>query len=60
MQREGTYLAPLLSARERRLHFGLIGLWVAAALWFWLWWLQPGHVVGLGRFAVVTVLIGWI
>lgn len=38
------YLAPLLSPPQYRRQLLLSLLWAAAALWFWIWWLNPAHV----------------
>jgi cellulose synthase (UDP-forming) len=37
-----------------------IAVWFASLLYFWLWWLQPEHVIGWGRYATVTVVLAWI
>ncbi|MFN6924560.1 MAG: glycosyltransferase [Tabrizicola sp.] len=68
MPRETTnpWLVPLLSVPERRWLQLLTGLWIAAALWFWIWWLNPSHVdgsagwVGWLKFGIVSLLIAWI
>lgn len=38
----------------------MVALWVVSATWFWHWWLQPDHVIGLGRFLVVTLPLAWV
>lgn len=60
------WLIPLLSPAEQRWQQFLTALWIAAALWFWVWWLNPAHVdteagwVGWLKFGIVTLVIGWI
>ena len=38
----------------------MVALWVVSATWFWFWWLQPDHIMGLGRFLVVTLPLAWV
>ena len=60
------YLAPLLSPTQYRRQLLLSLLWAAAALWFWIWWLNPAHVdteagwTGWLKFGIVSVLVAWI
>ncbi len=54
------YLRPMLQGAMRLRYALLVGLWGALAIWFWAWWLQPGHVIGWGRFALVTACLVWI
>lgn len=59
-------LSPLFAPGERRFQQVLCLLWLGAALWFWVWWLDPAHVdraagwAGWARFALVTLLLAWI
>jgi cellulose synthase (UDP-forming) len=55
-----TFLKPIFSPRLKAKYWMLILLWAAAALFFWQWWLQPAHIAGWVRFALVTALIAWI
>lgn len=53
-------LVPLLQGRLRvQFVFGCI-TWVAAFLYFWIWWLEPAHNIGTWAYAYVTVLQAWI
>ncbi len=54
------FLAPVLGRQKRLLYAMIIGGWLAAALFFWVWWLQPSHLLGGGRYALVTACLGWI
>ncbi|UVF22037.1 glycosyltransferase [Microvirga terrae] len=27
---------------------------------FWLWWLQPDHIIELGRYIAITLTLGWL
>lgn len=62
--RPSAWLIPLLSPAEQSWLKLLTALWVAAALWFWAWWLNPAHVdagwTGLAKFGIVTLILGWI
>ena len=53
------YLAPVMTG-ARALRYRLLAvLWLLAAAFFWGWWLQPAHMLGL-RSAVVTLAMVWI
>lgn len=53
-------LDPVFSGRRRVANLAGVGLWLAALLFFWVWWLDPDHVVTPGRYAAVTVVLLWI
>ncbi|MEU8752857.1 glycosyltransferase family 2 protein [Streptomyces chartreusis] len=52
----GTYVAAL-SRRDRWIMAGLAVMWACAFAWFWLWWLQPGHLVSWAGMAITSVLL---
>ena len=54
------YLTPLLTGTRRWKYRIAAVLWVASAIFFWSWWLQPGHVIGMGRFVASTLCLAWI
>ncbi|WP_246082548.1 glycosyltransferase family 2 protein [Rubellimicrobium rubrum] len=60
MSRQPDSLAPILTGGRQRLQIGLALLWAVACLTFWVWWLEPAHVVGTGRFVLVSGLLGWV
>lgn len=33
--------------------------WVSAVAYFWIWWLEPAHVIGVGLFAFNTAALAW-
>ena len=43
----GGVLVPLFSRAERWEFAALSTAWFIGLLGFWLWWLEPGHNVGL-------------
>lgn len=51
---------PVLSRPQRRKYRILTIAWLAAALFFWLWWLQRSHIGDPVLFALVTLSIAWI
>jgi len=53
-------LEPVLTGWLRWKYLCLIGLWVAAAVFFWQWWLRPEHVLSLSRYGLVTISVIWI
>ena len=53
-------LVPLLHGRLRvEFVLGCIA-WVAAFLYFWIWWLEPAHNIGIWTFSYVSILQAWI
>ena len=54
------FLAPVLSRRNRARYSAFIVLWIGAALFFWVWWLRPIHMLDAGRYLLVTACLGWI
>ncbi len=54
------FLVPILSGRRAVKYYVVAGLWMVAAGWFWAWWLRPSHVLGLGRYWIVTGAMLWI
>lgn len=53
-------LAPLMEGRQRIKYICLVALWAVLAVWFWSWWLQPEHIIGMGRYILVTLCILWL
>jgi cellulose synthase (UDP-forming) len=53
-------MVPVLTGR-RRIEY-LIGAfaWLAALVYFWVWWFQPGHYIGLSGFVSVTLVVAWV
>lgn len=53
-------LVPLMS-RSRRVEY-LVGvsIWFAALVYFWVWWLDPAHYVGLAGYVVATATVAWV
>lgn len=52
-------LKPLFSGGRAFKYNLLAGLWFAFSLWFWAWWLNPDHVIGLGRYLLITGGLIW-
>ena len=53
-------LAPVLTGPMRARYLAITALWAACAAWFWLWWLEPGHVASPAGYALSTLALGWI
>jgi cellulose synthase (UDP-forming) len=51
---------PVLSGRDRVLVGVLTACWIAAFVFFWAWWLQPGHRVGWVGLVVNSVLLAYV
>ena len=54
------FLAPMFTGWRLAKYCAIAGLWLIAAGWFWVWWLQPEHLIEPGRYWVVTVAMLWI
>lgn len=54
------YLEHAMTPRQRRKYAVAVGLALCAAAYFWVWWLHPAHVIGVGRYAVVTLVLIWL
>ncbi len=54
------YLTRIIRGPKRVFFWGIVGLWLAATIWFWTWWFSPGHLEVFWRFALVTGLLGWL
>jgi cellulose synthase/poly-beta-1,6-N-acetylglucosamine synthase-like glycosyltransferase len=52
-------LEPILVGRKRVDYVVWTGLWLACLLFFWTWWLQPGHVQNPYLFILITATLGW-
>ena len=52
-------LVPALSARNRLLLILAAGLWLASAVYFWSWWLEPGHETTLAALVVNTAVLAF-
>jgi len=53
------FLEPLFSGTKAFKYNLLAGLWFAFSAWFWIWWLNPDHIIGLGRYMLVTGGLIW-
>ncbi|TIM42917.1 MAG: glycosyltransferase [Mesorhizobium sp.] len=53
-------MVPVLTG-HRRIEY-LIGAvaWLAALVYFWVWWFKPGHYIGLSEFVSVTLIVAWV
>ena len=55
-----TPLEPMLNGRQRLRYQVAIAIWFGLTAFFWVWWFQRMHIVGLGRYVVVTLVLFWI
>ena len=53
-------LEPLFTPRQMRIYVALSLVWAAAALWFWVWWLDPAHFIGWTAFLFATIPLAWV
>jgi len=52
-------LRPLLNSRQRIIHMLAVAGWIAAAAYFWTWWLDPLHVISTKFFVLNTAVLVW-
>lgn len=56
----GPFLVPMLSRAQKLRYLAGVGLWIAAIVYFWSWWLDPAHNAGIVRYVSVSVILAWI
>ncbi len=54
------FLVPLLSPSQKVEYRIGAAAWLAALLYFWIWWLQPEHNIGAFRYGLVTLVLAWV
>ena len=52
-------LRPLLAPSQRAIYCASFTVWGLALAAFWIWWTQPGHNIGAGRFLLNSIVLGW-
>jgi len=57
---ESVCLVPLLNARQKREFLVECAVWLVALGYFWFWWLDPAHIIGLTGYALVSVVLLWV
>ena len=53
-------LASVLTGGMRARYLAITALWGLSVAWFWLWWLDPGHVASPLGYALSTLALCWI
>ncbi|KAJ54945.1 N-acetylglucosaminyltransferase [Actibacterium mucosum KCTC 23349] len=53
------FLEPVFSTAQKVKYRIAVGVAVLASLYFWSWWFQAEHVIGWGRFILVSMVLGW-
>lgn len=53
-------LVPLMSKTQKVQFLTWVVAWIAALVWFYIWWLRPEHNIGTFGFVLSTILGGWI
>lgn len=54
------FLVPLFSPRQRTVYLAGIAIWLGALAYFWVWWVNPLHIIGIGRFTILSLVLVWI
>ncbi|MEY2470227.1 MAG: hypothetical protein QOF21_2925, partial [Actinomycetota bacterium] len=57
---EERLLVPVLGYRQELVLRAMLLFGVAAACWFWMWWLGEGHGTWTAPSVMVSVLFGWV
>lgn len=60
MTRLQPYLTPILTGTKRYKYMCACAVWLASALYFWVWWLRPEHSTEGLRFVLLSLCLGWI
>ena len=53
-------MVPLLSPGQKLVQGFFALLWLAAVVFFWVWWLSPKHNIGLGFYVLNTIVLVWL
>jgi len=53
-------MVPLLTGSRRVEHLAGACLWLLALAFFWTWWINPSHYLGLFGFLTVTIPLAWV
>ena len=53
------YLIDVMSASQKKQFIFLVTVWALAFISFWFWWIDEGHIIGLQRYIINTLSIGW-
>ncbi len=53
-------MVPVFTGWQRAEYLFGAGLWMAALLYFWSWWLEPANHIQLGGTVVVTAILMWV
>jgi len=51
---------PVLRGRKRAKYIVIVATYVICVAFFWIWWLQPEHNIGWGRYLLVSACLLWI
>lgn len=54
------YLVPMLSRAQNAKYHIAFAVWCAAAVFFWVWWLQPSNNINTLSYVILTLGMGWI
>jgi len=49
----------MLAGRKHVKYLALTCLWIASAVFFWTWWLEPSHNLDTSRFWAASSFMGW-
>jgi cellulose synthase (UDP-forming) len=58
-QSEGPYLSPLMTPAQKTRYCLLLGIWLLALAYFWVWWLRPEHNIGTFSYILNAIVVAW-
>jgi cellulose synthase/poly-beta-1,6-N-acetylglucosamine synthase-like glycosyltransferase len=53
-------MVPLLSSTQRTEYCAGVTIWLAALVYFWIWWLDPEHYTGSIQYMMATAAVAWV
>ena len=53
-------MVPLLAGYRRAEHLAGACVWFSALVYFWAWWIDPSHYLGLFGFLTVSLPLAWV
>lgn len=54
-----SYFVDVMTKKQKWQFRSLVGLWLVALGWFWVWWLTPSHIVSLYGILLTSFSLAW-
>lgn len=59
-ERSEPLMVPILTGRRHAEFLAGALIWLAALVWFWIWWFDPAHYIDLAGFVTITAVLAWV